>query len=36
LRKPAEARRTPMTSLMREQGGAPFRAWKEKTDKIPY
>ena len=23
-------------SLMREQSAAPFRAWKEKTDKIPY
>jgi guanine deaminase len=36
LRKPADARRIPMDSLMREQGAAPFRAWKEKTDKIPY
>jgi tRNA(Arg) A34 adenosine deaminase TadA len=36
LRQPAHARRIPMDSLMREQGAAPFRAWKEKTDKIPY
>lgn len=36
LRKPAGARRIPMDSLMREQGAAPFRAWKEKTDKIRY
>ena len=36
LRKPADARRIPTTSVMREQGRAPFRAWLEKTDKIPY
>jgi tRNA(Arg) A34 adenosine deaminase TadA len=36
LRKPADARRIPMTSVMREQGRAPFRAWIEKSDKIPY
>jgi tRNA(Arg) A34 adenosine deaminase TadA len=36
LRKTADARQIPMTILLREQGRAAFRAWQEKTDKIPY
>ena len=29
-------RSIPMVQVMREQALAAFRAWKEKTDKIPY
>jgi len=33
---PPDQRKIPMASLMREEALAAFRAWKEKTDKIPY
>lgn len=33
---PVQQRKIPMTPLMREQALAAFRAWKEKSDKIPY
>jgi guanine deaminase len=31
-----DARRFPMTQLLREESLAVFSAWKEKADKIPY
>ncbi len=33
---PVERRKIPMLPLLREQALAAFRAWKEKSDKIPY
>ncbi len=33
---PVEQRKIPMMPLLREQALAAFRAWKEKSDKIPY
>ena len=33
---PPDQRKIPMAPLMREQALATFRAWKEKSDKIPY
>lgn len=33
---PPDQRKIPMSPLMREQALAAFRAWKEKSDKIPY
>jgi guanine deaminase len=33
---PHPQRKIPMTALMREEALAAFRAWKEKTDKVPY
>jgi guanine deaminase len=34
--KPLTQREIPMVPLMREQALAAFRAWQEKTDKVPY
>jgi guanine deaminase len=33
---PAAARRIPFLPLMRAEAAAAFRAWSEKTDRIPY
>jgi len=33
---PPDQRKIPMAPLMREAALATFRAWKEKSDKIPY
>ena len=33
---PPEKRSIPFVSLMREEARAAFRAWQEKSDKIPY
>jgi tRNA(Arg) A34 adenosine deaminase TadA len=33
---PPDQRKIPMAPLMREEALAAFRAWKEKSDKIPY
>ena len=33
---PPDQRKIPMALLMREQALAAFRAWKDKSDKIPY
>jgi guanine deaminase len=33
---PPDQRKIPMVSLMREEALATFRAWREKTDRIPY
>ncbi len=33
---PPDQRKIPMLPLLREQAMATFRAWREKTDKIPY
>ena len=33
---PPDQRKIPMAPLLREQALATFRAWKEKSDKIPY
>ena len=33
---PPDQRKIPMAPLMREEALATFRAWKEKSDKIPY
>lgn len=34
--KPIEERRIPMTRALEEEGKAPFTAWAEKSDRIPY
>ncbi len=36
LRRPPEARRIPMTQLMREEGLAIFAAWKQQANKTQY
>lgn len=33
---PPDQRKIPMRPLLREEAMAAFRAWREKTDKIPY
>ena len=33
---PPDQRKIPMAPLMRDEAQAAFRAWREKTDKIPY
>lgn len=33
---PLDLRKIPMVALMREEALAAFRAWREKSDKIPY
>jgi guanine deaminase len=33
---PPDQRKIPMAPLMREEALAAFRAWKDKSDKIPY
>ena len=36
LRVPQAERRIPMVPLMRQAADAAFRAWREKSDKVPY
>ena len=33
---PPDQRRIPMVALLREEAPAAFRAWREKSDKVPY
>ena len=36
IEQPFSARKIPMVQMMREQALAAFRAWQEKSNKIPY